>query len=168
MVRMVLFRVRFVYILIRFILCYNRVMYAVWAPSEIPFSNEYPKPKGATEEYLDYVEKAFIDAVERCKQIGCKSHAPLFVFRSRLINYQTISSKFVPHHPFHFTDWLTQSSPSRVIASWGPWLFLSSIHVPALQHSHRQMGGATPREPSSFRAACRTRCTCGMGQAAFC
>ncbi|KAF8474313.1 FMN-linked oxidoreductase [Gautieria morchelliformis] len=42
----------------------------VWAPSEIPFSNEYPKPKAATEEYLDYVEKAFIDAVERCKQIG--------------------------------------------------------------------------------------------------
>ena len=48
-------------------------MNAVWAPSEIPFSNGYPNPKAATEDYMDCIEKAFLDAVERCKMIGCES-----------------------------------------------------------------------------------------------
>lgn len=42
----------------------------VWAPSAIPFAPDYPNPKELTEEKLDYIEKAFLDAVERCKQIG--------------------------------------------------------------------------------------------------
>lgn len=50
----------------------------VWAPSAIPFAPDYPNPKELTEEKLDYVEKAFLDAVERCKKIGCMSHLPLF------------------------------------------------------------------------------------------
>lgn len=47
-------------------------MYIVWGPSQIPFSDGYAKPKAATEEYMDYIEKAFVDAVERCKKIGCE------------------------------------------------------------------------------------------------
>ncbi|GJJ08062.1 hypothetical protein Clacol_002269 [Clathrus columnatus] len=45
----------------------------VWGPSAISFAPGYPMPKELTEEKMDYVEKAFIDSVERCKQIGCTS-----------------------------------------------------------------------------------------------
>jgi len=42
----------------------------VYAPSDIPFSKDYPKPKAMDEQHLQYVEDAFLKAVERCKEIG--------------------------------------------------------------------------------------------------
>jgi len=42
----------------------------VWGPTEIPHAEGYPVPKAATEEHMDYVEKAWVDATERCKKIG--------------------------------------------------------------------------------------------------
>ncbi|KDQ63292.1 hypothetical protein JAAARDRAFT_29310 [Jaapia argillacea MUCL 33604] len=42
----------------------------VYGPSEIPFASDYPKPKAMTEEDIQYVEDAFVSAVERCKKIG--------------------------------------------------------------------------------------------------
>ncbi|KAJ7636988.1 putative NADH:flavin oxidoreductase 1 [Roridomyces roridus] len=42
----------------------------VYAPSDIPFSDTYPKPKAMTVEDLQYVEDAFAASAERCKQIG--------------------------------------------------------------------------------------------------
>ncbi|KAJ6621166.1 putative NADH:flavin oxidoreductase 2 [Mycena sp. CBHHK59/15] len=42
----------------------------VYAPSEIPFSGNYPQPKPMTEEDMKHVEDAFVAAIGRCKQIG--------------------------------------------------------------------------------------------------
>ncbi|KAF9245771.1 hypothetical protein BU15DRAFT_85464 [Melanogaster broomeanus] len=42
----------------------------VYGPSDIPFSDTYPKPVAMTEETIKYVEDAFIAAAERCKEIG--------------------------------------------------------------------------------------------------
>ncbi|RPD82391.1 FMN-linked oxidoreductase [Lentinus tigrinus ALCF2SS1-7] len=42
----------------------------VAAPSDIPFSDQYPKPQPMSEEEILRVENAFVEAVERCKQIG--------------------------------------------------------------------------------------------------
>ena len=52
---------------------HNTAFNVVWAPSDLQYASDYPKPKAATEAYLDYVEKGFLDAVERCKKIGCES-----------------------------------------------------------------------------------------------
>ncbi|KAF8589765.1 FMN-linked oxidoreductase [Ramaria rubella] len=35
----------------------------VWAPSEISFAKDYANPKEVTEEYMDYLEKAFLDSI---------------------------------------------------------------------------------------------------------
>ena len=43
----------------------------VAAPSDIPFSDVYPKPVPMSEEEILRVENAFVEAAERCKQIGC-------------------------------------------------------------------------------------------------
>ncbi|KAJ6575312.1 NADH:flavin oxidoreductase/NADH oxidase [Mycena capillaripes] len=40
------------------------------APSAIPWSEMYPKPKEMTEADLQYVEDAFVAATKRCKEIG--------------------------------------------------------------------------------------------------
>jgi len=42
----------------------------VYSSSDIAFNEDFPTPKAATEKYLDNLDKAFIQAVERCKQIG--------------------------------------------------------------------------------------------------
>ncbi|GHJ84092.1 hypothetical protein NliqN6_0494 [Naganishia liquefaciens] len=42
----------------------------VQAPSAIPFSETYPKPKEMTAAKIDELKKAFADAVERCKKAG--------------------------------------------------------------------------------------------------
>jgi 2,4-dienoyl-CoA reductase-like NADH-dependent reductase (Old Yellow Enzyme family) len=43
----------------------------VMAPSAISFSpGKYPNPKEADAAYIETVKKAFVDAVERCKQAG--------------------------------------------------------------------------------------------------
>ncbi|KIJ29354.1 hypothetical protein M422DRAFT_36991, partial [Sphaerobolus stellatus SS14] len=42
----------------------------VWGPSPIPFAEGYAMPKEITEEHLDYLEKAWIAAAERCKAVG--------------------------------------------------------------------------------------------------
>ncbi|KAF8713313.1 NADH flavin oxidoreductase, partial [Rhizoctonia solani] len=42
----------------------------VVGPSEIPFGDNYPRPKAMTLEDIDALEKAYMDAVERCKLIG--------------------------------------------------------------------------------------------------
>ncbi|KAI0778351.1 hypothetical protein BD413DRAFT_106243 [Trametes elegans] len=42
----------------------------VYGPSEIPFSDLYPKPKALTEEQIDDIVEAFGKAVERCKEAG--------------------------------------------------------------------------------------------------
>ncbi|CAE6449662.1 unnamed protein product [Rhizoctonia solani] len=42
----------------------------VVGPSEIPFGDNYPRPKAMTLEDIDTLESAYIDAVERCKLIG--------------------------------------------------------------------------------------------------
>ncbi|KAI0756837.1 FMN-linked oxidoreductase [Daedaleopsis nitida] len=39
-------------------------------PSEIPFSDLYPKPKAMTDKDILRIEDAFVAAVERCKQVG--------------------------------------------------------------------------------------------------
>lgn len=44
----------------------------VYSASDIPFSDTYPKPKAMTEQDFQYVEEAFVKAVERCKDIGCR------------------------------------------------------------------------------------------------
>lgn len=47
-------------------------MFTVPGPSEIKFSDLYPTPKAMTEEEMFAVEDAFIKAVDRCKEVGCK------------------------------------------------------------------------------------------------
>ncbi|KAF8846018.1 NADH:flavin oxidoreductase 2 [Paxillus ammoniavirescens] len=42
----------------------------VYGPSDIPFSDTFPKPMAMTEEDIKYVEDAFITAVDRCKKVG--------------------------------------------------------------------------------------------------
>ncbi|CAE7150458.1 unnamed protein product [Rhizoctonia solani] len=42
----------------------------VFGPSTIPFGDSYPRPKAMTLDDISALEKAFLDAVERCKQIG--------------------------------------------------------------------------------------------------
>ncbi|CAE6463736.1 hypothetical protein ACGC1H_005364 [Rhizoctonia solani] len=42
----------------------------VVGPSTIPFGSNYARPKAMTLEDIDALEKAYLDAVERCKQIG--------------------------------------------------------------------------------------------------
>lgn len=42
----------------------------VYSSSDVPFSDDYPTPIAATEEYLEKLDNAFLQAVERCKQIG--------------------------------------------------------------------------------------------------
>ncbi|KAJ6573423.1 NADH:flavin oxidoreductase/NADH oxidase [Mycena vulgaris] len=42
----------------------------VYGPSEIPFSHPYAQPKSLTLSDMNYIEDAFVAAVERCKQIG--------------------------------------------------------------------------------------------------
>jgi 2,4-dienoyl-CoA reductase-like NADH-dependent reductase (Old Yellow Enzyme family) len=53
----------------------SQLHFVVYAPSAIPWSEKYPKPKMMTEEDMQYVEDAFVLAVKRCKKIGCKSAA---------------------------------------------------------------------------------------------
>lgn len=48
-------------------------LFLVIGPSDIPFAEDYPKPKAMTAEDLARVEQGFVDAVERCKKIGCMS-----------------------------------------------------------------------------------------------
>ena len=42
----------------------------VWGASDIPFSQQYPKPKAMTSEKIAEVKQAFVDAIKRCKAIG--------------------------------------------------------------------------------------------------
>ena len=42
----------------------------VYGPSDIPFSDDYPKPIAMTKEDIQRVEDAYIATVERCKKIG--------------------------------------------------------------------------------------------------
>ena len=44
---------------------------AVSGPSDIPFSDQYPSPVPMSEEEILRVENAFVQAIERCKQVGC-------------------------------------------------------------------------------------------------
>jgi 2,4-dienoyl-CoA reductase-like NADH-dependent reductase (Old Yellow Enzyme family) len=44
----------------------------VWSASDIPFSEDYPKPKALTLEGIEKVKTAFKDAVKRCIEIGCE------------------------------------------------------------------------------------------------
>ncbi|KAG9314036.1 hypothetical protein JVU11DRAFT_4815 [Chiua virens] len=43
---------------------------SVYGPSEIQFSDVYPHPKAMSEEDIQRVEDAFLDAVERCRKAG--------------------------------------------------------------------------------------------------
>jgi 2,4-dienoyl-CoA reductase-like NADH-dependent reductase (Old Yellow Enzyme family) len=45
----------------------------VFGPSTIPFGENYPRPKAMTLDDIDALEKAYVDAVEKCKLIGCAS-----------------------------------------------------------------------------------------------
>ncbi|TCD66489.1 hypothetical protein EIP91_001314 [Steccherinum ochraceum] len=42
----------------------------VWGPSDIPFSDSYPKPKELSEKDLLYIEEAFLSAIDRSKKAG--------------------------------------------------------------------------------------------------
>ncbi|EIW64211.1 FMN-linked oxidoreductase [Trametes versicolor FP-101664 SS1] len=42
----------------------------VYAPSEIQFSDQYPKPNALTEQQIADLTEAFVKAAERCKEIG--------------------------------------------------------------------------------------------------
>ncbi|OSD03240.1 FMN-linked oxidoreductase [Trametes coccinea BRFM310] len=42
----------------------------VCGPSDLPFCDDYPKPKTMTKEQMQRVMDAFLQAVERCKKIG--------------------------------------------------------------------------------------------------
>lgn len=42
----------------------------VYGPSDIPFAPDYPTPKAMDEAHMQYVEDAWLKAVERCKTIG--------------------------------------------------------------------------------------------------
>ena len=44
----------------------------VWAASAIKFQENYPSPKEMSEHELDRIEEAFLAAVKRCEEIGCK------------------------------------------------------------------------------------------------
>lgn len=44
---------------------------SVVAPSEIPFSDQYPKPKALDEEGFKKIDDAFVAAIERCRKVGC-------------------------------------------------------------------------------------------------
>ncbi|KAF7979421.1 hypothetical protein HWV62_42550 [Athelia sp. TMB] len=43
---------------------------SVYSASDIPFAEDYPKPIAMTEKDIQYVEDAFISAIERCKKAG--------------------------------------------------------------------------------------------------
>ncbi|KAF8595062.1 NADH:flavin oxidoreductase/NADH oxidase [Ceratobasidium sp. AG-I] len=42
----------------------------VIGPSAIPFADTYPKPRAMTVDEINAIEKAFVDAIERCNKIG--------------------------------------------------------------------------------------------------
>lgn len=42
----------------------------VIGPSEIPFADTYPKPRAMTIDEINTLEKAYVDAIERCEKIG--------------------------------------------------------------------------------------------------
>lgn len=52
----------------------------VLAPSAIPYSDTYPKPKELTKEGMKRIEDAFVAAVHRCKEAGCER---IFYSRAR-------------------------------------------------------------------------------------
>lgn len=56
----------------------HRVHLIVLGPSAIPFSDQYPMPHAMSVEEIKRVEDAFIEAVERCKQVGCRSPFPVY------------------------------------------------------------------------------------------
>ena len=70
------------YVWMNEILMRQYVRCSVYAPSAISFADDYPNPKALSTEELDYVEKAFLDAVERCKKIGCTSSTSLIILFS--------------------------------------------------------------------------------------
>jgi 2,4-dienoyl-CoA reductase-like NADH-dependent reductase (Old Yellow Enzyme family) len=48
----------------------TEVEYSVYAPSEIPFADDYPMPKAMTEADIQYAEDAFVAAVKRAEKAG--------------------------------------------------------------------------------------------------
>ena len=56
----------------------------VVAPSAIAFGETYPQPREVSLEDIDALEKAYVDAVERCKLIGCE-YSTVFPLNNSLI-----------------------------------------------------------------------------------
>ncbi|KAJ8495579.1 hypothetical protein ONZ45_g12799 [Pleurotus djamor] len=70
----------------------------VYGPSTIPFADQFATPKEMDEAHLTYVENAFVEAIERCEEVGFdfieihSAHGYLFhSFLSNLSNVRTDS-----------------------------------------------------------------------------
>nr|AAS46742.1 putative NADH:flavin oxidoreductase 1 [Pleurotus djamor] len=70
----------------------------VYGPSTIPFADKFATPKEMDEAHLTYVENAFVEAIERCEEVGFdfieihSAHGYLFhSFLSNLSNVRTDS-----------------------------------------------------------------------------
>lgn len=70
---------------------HKKFIVIVRGPSDVPFSDTYPKPVPMTEKDIIDVEDAFVAAIERCKKAGCAS-IPSDLSRLHLTYTQHVSS----------------------------------------------------------------------------
>jgi len=76
----------------------------VYGPSTLPYSEGYPQPKQIDEKHLEYLDDAFLKAIERCKAVGFD---------------------FIELHAAHgylLHSWLSPLSNTRTDAHGGPSL----------------------------------------------
>ncbi|KAF9460101.1 putative NADH:flavin oxidoreductase 2 [Collybia nuda] len=111
----------------------------VYGPSDLPFSDQYPKPKTMTEDDMQYVKDAFVSAICRCEQAGfdfIEIHAahgylihsflsPLSNTRSDKFGGQSLDNRLC--FPLHLIKacreaWPTKPLFVRISASdWAEW-----------------------------------------------
>ena len=46
--------------------------FAVWGPSDIPYSESFPPVKPLSKAQLTELEEAYVAAIKRCEAIGCR------------------------------------------------------------------------------------------------
>ena len=101
-----------------------------------------------TEEDIQRVEDAFVQAVERCKQVGCKS-----LFSPIVFNCQQLTCLLPPLSRLHRDSWRARLSPARICLS-------------PLQCAHGPIRRLA-REPAALAAPSRAKGPGRLGQAAL-